>query len=128
MSQSCEKQDCQWYGVNGLNRIFLKKGMVEKDLGHILFISSSSVFFNKTDFEKSLFEATLKPRGGVEDTRLEAKAKDTKKSDAKDSPSEDRYSRGEVQESSRPRSKNTGASVLQIKKRSSKLFFRRKKS
>ena len=32
-------------------------------------------------------------RGAVEDTRLEAKAKDTKKSEAKDSPSEDRPSR-----------------------------------
>ena len=38
-------------------------------------------------------------RGGVEDTRLEAKAKDTKKSEAKakDSPSEDRTSRGQGQ-------------------------------
>ena len=36
-------------------------------------------------------------RGGVEDTRLEAKAKDTKKSEAKakDSLSEDRHSRGQ---------------------------------
>ena len=41
-------------------------------------------------------------RGGVEDTRL--KAKDTKKkSEAKDSPSEDRPSRGQEQECSRPR-------------------------
>ena len=41
-------------------------------------------------------------RGGVEDTRLEAKAKDTKKSEAKakakDSLSEDRNSRGQGQE------------------------------
>ena len=37
-------------------------------------------------------------RGGVEDTRLEAK--DTKKSEAKDSPSEDRHSRGQGQECS----------------------------
>ena len=36
-------------------------------------------------------------RGGVEDTRLEAKAKDTKKSEAKDSPSEDRTFRGQGQ-------------------------------
>ena len=36
-------------------------------------------------------------RGGVEDTRLEAKAKDTKKSEAKDSLSEDRPSRGQGQ-------------------------------
>ena len=46
-------------------------------------------------------------RGGVEDTRLEAKAKDTKKSEAKakDSLSEDRHSRGQGQECSRPRTK-----------------------
>ena len=68
-------------------------------------------------------------RGGVEDTRLEAKAKakDTKKSEAKakDSLSEDRHSRGQGQECSRPRprTKDTAASVFH-KKRSSKIFFR----
>ena len=36
-------------------------------------------------------------RGGVEDMRLEAKAKDTKKSEAKDSLFEDRHSRGQGQ-------------------------------
>ena len=62
-------------------------------------------------------------RGGVEDIRLEAKAKDTKKkSEAKDSLSEDRHSRGQGQECSRPRTKDTNASVLQQKKRSSKSF------
>ena len=65
-------------------------------------------------------------RGGVEDTRLEAKAKDTKKSEAKDSLSEDRHSRGQGQECSSPRTKDTSASVLQKKKkRSSQKFFRR---
>ena len=66
-------------------------------------------------------------RGGVEDTRLEAKAKDTKKYEAKakDSLSEDRHSRGQGQECSRrPRTKDTSASALQ-KKRSSKKIFRR---
>ena len=57
-------------------------------------------------------------RGGVEDTRLEAK--NTKKSEAKakDSLSEDRPSRGQGQECSRPRprSKDTAASALQRKK------------
>ena len=50
-------------------------------------------------------------RGGVEDTRLEAKAKD--------SLSEDRHSRGQGQECSRPRprTKDTSASALQKKKR-----------
>ena len=57
-------------------------------------------------------------RGGVEDTRLEAKAKDTKKSEAKDNLSEDRHSRGQGQECSRPRprTKDTSASALQKKK------------
>ena len=60
-------------------------------------------------------------RNGVEGKRLEAKAKDTKKSEAKDSPSEDRPFRGQGQECSRPRTKDTNASVL--KKKSSKIFF-----
>ena len=59
----------------------------------------------------------LSSRGGVEDTRLEAKAKDTKKSEAKDSFSEDRHSRGQGQECSRPRTKDTSASALQKKKK-----------
>ena len=58
-------------------------------------------------------------RGGVEDTRLEANAKYTKKSEAKakDSLSEDRPSRGQGQECSRPRptTKDRAASVLQKK-------------
>ena len=58
-------------------------------------------------------------RGGVEDTRLEAKAKDTKKSEvkAKDNPSEDRHSRSQGQEwlRPRPRTKDTRASALQKK-------------
>ena len=51
-------------------------------------------------------------RGGVEDTRLEAKAKDTKKL------FEDRHSRGQGQECSRPRprTKDTSVSALQKKK------------
>ena len=82
-------------------------------------------------------------RGVVEDTRLEAKAKNTKKTKAKDNPSEDRPSRGQGQKCSRTRTKNTGESVLQknnkkgdqnffsgelqknLKKKSSKIFFRR---
>ena len=66
-------------------------------------------------------------RGGVEDTRLEAKAKDTKKAEskAKDSPSEDRTSRSQGQECSRPRprTKDTRASVFQKKKERSSNFF-----
>ena len=52
-------------------------------------------------------------RGGVEDTRLKAKAKNTKKF------------RGQGQTLSRPRTKDTDESVLQKKKKSSKIFFRR---
>ena len=63
----------------------------------------------------------LTSRGGVEDTRLEAKTQ--KKSEAKDRPSENRHSWGQGQECSRPRprTKDTNASVLH-KKRSSKFF------
>ena len=50
-----------------------------------------------------------------------------KKFEAKDSLSEDRHSRGQEQECSRPRprTKDTSASALQKKKRSSQKFFRR---
>ena len=65
--------------------------------------------------------------------RLEAnaKTKDTKKSEAKDSPSKNRPARGQGEEYSRPRTgileakaKDTGASVLQKKKKGFKKFFR----
>ena len=54
-------------------------------------------------------------RGGVEDTRLEAKAKDTKKIRGQRQPF-----RGQIL--SRPRTKDTGASVLQSKKSLPKQF------
>ena len=68
----------------------------------------------------------VRSRGVVEDTRLEAKAKDTKKSEAKakDSPSENRPSRGQGQKCSRPRTKDTSAIVLP-KNKIFKNFFRR---
>ena len=59
-------------------------------------------------------------RGEVQDTRLEAK--NTKKSEAKDSLSEDRLSRCQGQECSRPRTKDTAASVLQKKKVFKKVY------
>ena len=70
-------------------------------------------------------------RGGVEDTRLEVKAKNTKKFRSQ--------GQGQTLSRPRPRTKDTGASVLQkkgfqkifssnLKKRSSKIFFRQKKS
>ena len=51
------------------------------------------IICHKKELRSSL--SSIKLRGGVEDTRLEAKAKDTKKSQAKDSLSEDRHSRGQ---------------------------------
>ena len=65
---------------------------------------------------------TVRTRGGVEDTKLEAKAKDTKKSEAKakDSPSEDRPFRGQGQECSRPRPRTKDTAQVLSKK---KIFF-----
>ena len=74
-----------------------------------------------TELSPSSFSTVLN-RGGVEDTRLEAKAKDTKKirgqGQTKDSLSKDRPFRGQEQECSRPRprTEDTGASVLLKKK------------
>ena len=72
-------------------------------------------------------------RGEVEDTRLEAK--DTKKSEAKASPSEDRLSRGQEQECARPRTQaqvfskkkdlQKSFQAISSKKRLLKFFFRR---
>ena len=70
-------------------------------------------------------------RGGVENSRLEAMAHDTKKTEAKDSPFEDSFSRGQTL--SRPRKGMLEAKAkdqghrrkCSPKKRSSKEFFRR---
>ena len=65
---------------------------------------------------KSMFSIfTQVSRGGVENTRLEVKAKDTQKIRGQGQPSEDRPSRGQGQECSRPRTKDTSASLLQKK-------------
>ena len=58
-------------------------------------------------------------RGGVEDTRIEAKDIKKSKAKAKDSLSEDRHSRGQGQECSRPRprTKDTSVRALQKKKK-----------
>ena len=68
-------------------------------------------------------------RGGVEDTTLKSQGQGHKKKSeakAKDSLSEDRHSRGQGQECSRPRTEDTSASALQKKKkRSSQKIFRR---
>ena len=74
-------------------------------------------------YHKSLYTIII-IRGGVEDTRLEAK--DTKNSEtkAKDCLSEDRTSRGQGRKCSRPRprTKDTSASALQKKKVFTKIF------
>ena len=69
---------------------------------------------------KMLNIGVINNRGGVEDTRLEAK--NTKKSEAKakDSPSENRPFRGQGQECSRPK---TQTKVVFSKKKSSKKNF-----
>ena len=68
---------------------------------------------------------TVEIRGGVEATRLEAKAKDTKKIRGQGQSFRGQTSRGQGQECSRPRPRtnDTVASVFQ-KKMSSKIFFR----
>ena len=70
--------------------------------------------------ETKIFHYTnILTRGGVEDTRLEAKAKDTKKFEAN---GQEQPFRGQGQVCPRPRTQ--AASVLK-NKRSSKFFFRR---
>ena len=64
-------------------------------------------------------------RGGVEDTRLEAKDKKKSEAKAKDSLSDDRHSRGQGQECSRPRPRTQAQVLSKKKKRSSQKFFRR---
>ena len=87
------------------------------------------VLFCKIIINFSFCVSKLVIRGGVEDTRLEAK--DTKKNEAKakDSLSEDRHSRGQGQECSRPRprTKDTSASALQNHKNFSGDLQKKKK-
>ena len=80
-------------------------------------LEAKDILENSTSASNCTLQLKLMIRGGVKDTRLEAK--DTKKSEAKakDSASEDRPSRSHGQECSRPRprTKDTIASVLQKK-------------
>ena len=48
-------QGRQWYGIKRIKLYFRELGIVEKGLGHVFITSSSSHFFNKTDFEQYLF-------------------------------------------------------------------------
>ena len=87
---------------------------------------SKSVLFLSWCYEpRATWITVVISRGGVEDTRLEAKARTQKNPvKAKNRLSEDRPSRGQGHECSRPkpRTKDIGASVLKRKKRSSKFF------
>ena len=59
MSQNCKKQGCRWYGVKRIKTYFREEGkfgIVEEGLGHLFITSTSSYFFNKTDFEQSLYD------------------------------------------------------------------------
>ena len=55
MAQNREILGCQWYGVKQIKSIFGTRGIVEKGLGYLLVSSSSSDFFNKTDFMHKVF-------------------------------------------------------------------------
>ena len=84
-----------------------------------IFRKVSAVFLH--NFKNEQIPTVVETRGGVEDTRLEAKAKD--------SLSENKHSRGQGQECSRPRprTKDTSASALQKKKKKKKVFRRSQK-
>ena len=57
----------------------------------------------------------IKSRGGVEDTRLEAKAKDTKKSEAKDAKKSEPRPRTALPRTDPLETKDTSASALKKK-------------
>ena len=102
-------------------KVSFSTGMFVSMYSHNELLTKFFVFYAKL-MKLSRKWLILTPRGGVEDTRLEAKANDTKKPEAKakakDSLSEDRHSRGQGEECSRPRprTKDTSASALQKKK------------
>ena len=77
-------------------------------------INEVSSFYETIEQLLATSNQRLNCRGGVEDTRLEAKAKD--------SPSEDRTSRGQGQQCSRPRP-TTQAQAFSYKKKVFKNFF-----
>ena len=105
-----QKDFCHIFIYGGITLVaspLSQKPMVSKEIFGDVIILQCNCLGHFYTFNKFFI---VSARGGVEDTRLEAK--DTKKSEAKDSPSEDRHSRGQGQECSRPRTKDTAASVL----------------
>ena len=57
-------QSCQWYRVKRTKTSFANKGNCGKRFGHLFIISSSSHFFNKTDFEQLSLEVWVQYSGG----------------------------------------------------------------
>ena len=58
MSQNCKKQGCQWYVVKRIKTYFRIVENAGRGLGHLFIISSSSHFFNKTNFKQYLLTIT----------------------------------------------------------------------
>ena len=79
-------------------------------------IRPSPLAYSPTQWPEKYAKLHVFSRGGVEDTRIKAKVKETKKFRGQ--------GQGQTLSRPRPRTKDTDASVLQ-KKRSSKIFFRR---
>ena len=97
--------------------------------GHSRSLKSANekkIIADKLPFVSRLAQHTLKPEVESRKQGSRPRPRTQKKSDAKakDSLSEDRHFRGQGQECSRPRTKDTSASALK-KKRSSQKFFRR---
>ena len=111
-----------------LNRVYFSANDSLRSAKNVVF--SFFCIFDNRPMERTNAQANLltvagscvETRGGVEDTRLEAEAKDTKNSKDKDSPSEERPSRGQGQECLWPRTKNRSANVHQKKKRLQNFF------
>ena len=113
---------------------FLKSKKIEHVMSFLPILSSSLLQISKTaSFVEQFFlkpywfaEVESRTQGSRPRPRPITQKKSEAKAKAKDSLSEDRISRGQGQECSRPRprTKDTGASVL-LKKRSLKKFFRR---
>ena len=78
-------------------------------------------WYNSTSIVMFVSEVESRTQGSRPRPRTQKKSE----AKAKDSLSEDRHSRGQGQECSRPRTKDTSASALQKKKRFSQKFFRR---
>ena len=119
------RKGCPWPRIFFVSLALASKPRVLDSTSTLSLSSSTSVFnHNNLCLLESLPFSKVesrtqgsRPRPRTQ-KKSEAKAKDTKKirGQTKDSLSEDRTSRGQEQECSRPRTKDTGASNLQKKK------------